>query len=212
MKPPVTSLSAAGRVVTTTLSDDTGAEVFNSIGRVHLLIASPECTNHSLARGSRPRCDASRRSGWYVMRFIEDLEPEFIVLENVAMMRHWEGYDELYRTLERRYGYKLRSQVLDAADFGVPQNRRRLFIFGARKRQPLELEPSIRRHRPVRTILDRKGTWAAGPLYNGRRAGNTLARIQHGIEQVAAARTSSPSTTAPTRLVDTKPSTGHCGP
>lgn len=116
--------SARRNVVTTTLSDDTGAEIFNNIGKIDLLIASPECTHHSLARGSRPRCEDSRRSGWFVTRFIEDLEPEFIVLENVAMMRHWDGYKDLLQSLERRHGYKLRAQVLDSADFGVPQNAR----------------------------------------------------------------------------------------
>lgn len=176
--------SARRNVVTTTLSDRTGAEIFPSIGRVDLLIASPECTNHSLARGSRPRCEVSRRSGWFVVRFIEDLEPEFIVLENVAMMRHWDGYADLCATLERRFGYKLRAQVLDAADFGVPQNRKRLFIFGSRRGRPDEVRPTVRRQRAARTILDRNGAWSAGPLDNGRRAEATLARVQHGIAQV----------------------------
>jgi DNA (cytosine-5)-methyltransferase 1 len=176
--------SARLNVVTTVLSDDSGAGVFNSIGKIDLLIASPECTNHSLARGNRPRCEDSRRSGWFVTRFIEDLEPEFIVLENVAMMRHWDGYHELYRNLEQRHGYKLRSQVLDAADFGVPQNRKRLFIFGSKKCQPDEVRPTVRRHRTARSILDKAGTWLAGPLDNGKRAENTLARVRHGINLV----------------------------
>lgn len=124
--------SARRNVVTATLSDSNGAEVFPAIGKVDLLIASPECTHHSLARGNRPRCENSRRSGWFVIRFIEDLEPDYIVLENV-MMRHWDGYKTLCNTLEKRFGYRLRAQVLDAADFGVPQNRKRLFVFGSRR-------------------------------------------------------------------------------
>ena len=106
--------SARGEIVTATLNDKTGAEIFRSIGKVDLLIASPECTHHSLARGSRPRCEKSRRSGWFVVQFIEDFDPEFIVLENVAMMRHWDGYRLLYETLEKRYGYQLRAQILRA--------------------------------------------------------------------------------------------------
>ncbi len=176
--------SAAGNVVRTTLSDNMGAEVFDAIGRVDLLIASPECTHHSVARGARPRSEESQRSGWYVTRFIEDLAPEHLVLENVAMMRHWDGYADLFNTLEKRYGYKLVSQVLDAADFGVPQNRKRLFIFGSRKRRPALLSPRTRKHRPASSIVDRQGKWPAGPLENGRRALATLQRVQFGIEQV----------------------------
>ena len=47
--------SANRNVITTTLSDSIGPDVFKAIGRVDLLIASPECTHHSLARGARPR-------------------------------------------------------------------------------------------------------------------------------------------------------------
>ena len=176
--------SAQGNIITATLDDRKGAEIFRSIGKVDLLIASPECTHHSLARGSRPRCETSRRSGWFVVRFIEDLEPDFIVLENVAMMRHWDGYRHLCDTLERRYGYQLRAQILDAADFGVPQSRKRLFIFGSRRHSPTEVKPTARSHRVARGIIDRSGKWSAGPLENGRRAKATIERVQHGIRQV----------------------------
>ena len=176
--------TARKNVVTATLSDRTGADIFPDIGKVDLLIASPECTHHSLARGNRPKSDSSRRSGWFVTRFIEDLDPEFLVLENVAMMRHWEGYQDLYRTLEDRYGYQLRAQILDAADFGVPQNRKRLFIYGSRKRRPDKIKPTVTRQVAARTILDGADAWGAGPLDNGRRAAATLARVQNGIDVV----------------------------
>ena len=72
--------SANRNVITTTLSDSIGPDVFKVIGRIDLLIASPECTHHSLARGARPRCGESQRSGWYISKFIEELSPEHIVL------------------------------------------------------------------------------------------------------------------------------------
>lgn len=180
--------SAQRNIVTGSLDDTTGADLFPSIGRVDVLIASPECTHHSLARGNRPRCDASRRSGWYVVNFIEDLDPEFIVLENVSMMRHWEGYRELYETLEKRYGYQMRAQILDAADFGVPQSRKRLFIFGSKCQRPPEIRPTVRRHRPASNILDRMDKWPAGPLDNGRRAQATLDRVKHAVSEIGSGR------------------------
>jgi len=176
--------AARKNLITGTLSSTSGAEIFNRLGKIDLLIASPECTHHSLARGNRPRCAESQASGLYILKFIEDLEPDYIVLENVAMMRHWDGYEDLYSTLEHRYGYKLRAQVLDAADFGVPQNRKRLFIFGSRHNRPAKIKPSARKHKPARSILDPIDKWPAGPLDNGRRAAATLARVQHGITQI----------------------------
>src|SRR5262245_50852658 len=50
-------------------------------GKLDLLIASPECTHHSNARGGKPRSDQSRASAWHVVRWAEALEPQFIVVE-----------------------------------------------------------------------------------------------------------------------------------
>jgi DNA (cytosine-5)-methyltransferase 1 len=122
------------------------------------------------------------------MRFIEDLDPHFIVLENVAMMRHWDGYRALYEALEKRFGYRLRAQVLDAADFGVPQNRKRLFIFGAKHHRPPEIRPTVRRHKPASIILDPFDKWPAGPLDNGRRAKATIDRVKHAISEIGSGR------------------------
>jgi DNA (cytosine-5)-methyltransferase 1 len=176
--------SARRNVVTAGLSAESGPELFDGIGRVDLLIASPECTHHSVARGKRPRCAESQGSSSYVMRFVEELNPQHIVIENVEAMSQWEGYGDLFRVLEARHGYKLTAQVLDAADFGVPQSRKRLFIYGSRRRLPNRIKSTVRKHRSARTILDRKGKWRAGPLDNGRRSKNTIDRVMHGMARV----------------------------
>lgn len=180
--------SARRNVVTARMTDRTGPEIFNQIGKVDLLIASPECTNHSIAKGNKPRCEESRRSGWYVMRFIEELAPRWIVLENVPLMRFWSGYDRMLATLERRYGYHLRVQTLDAADFGVPQSRKRLFIIGDRKCTPAEVIAARSIRRNAQDILDPIDKWPANPVFNGRRAQATLERVQRGIDALGKGR------------------------
>ena len=42
-------------------------------GDIDLLMASPECTNHSPAKGSRPRSEESRSTSHYVVKFVEKL-------------------------------------------------------------------------------------------------------------------------------------------
>lgn len=170
------------KVVTRRLSDRSGPDLFGRIGKIDLLIASPECTSHSVARGNRPRDEESRRSGWYVMKFIRELSPRWIVLENVTPMRHWPGFEELLTTLKR--SYNLRIEALDAADFGVPQNRRRLFIVGDKLAEPIIMKPSIRSLRSASKILERAGRFAAEPVYNGKRAPNTIERVERGIREL----------------------------
>lgn len=154
-----------------------------SIGAIDLLISSPECTNHSIAKGAKPRDEESRSSGWYVVEAMKELKPRWFVLENVSALRNWTGYNELVGAMAD-LGYNMTSGVLDAADFGVPQSRRRLFIVGDRERLPQLPQKSGLPHMPARTILDPAGTWKSKPLYSLNRSPNTLARAEAGIEKL----------------------------
>lgn len=170
------------QVVNQRLTDDSGPDIFDDIGDIDLLIASPECTHHSVARGNRPRCEESRRSGWYVMRFIRELKPRWIVLENVTAMRNWRGYEELIEALSEEY--HLTIQPLDASDFGVPQTRRRLFIMGDRERKPSKVMPRAGGRLSAATILDEAERWKTTPAFSERRAEATAARINRGIAEL----------------------------
>lgn len=168
------------RVLNTRMDADTGAKIFGGIGQVDVLLGSPECTHHSIARGSRPRDEESRRSGTYVLRFLRELMPRWVVLENVHMMKRWSGYDRLLADLDG-LGYNVRQQTLDAASFGVPQNRRRLFIIGDREGIPPKIESPGTESRCVAEILDPPGTWRCKPVSVPKRASATLDRVKRGI-------------------------------
>jgi len=169
------------KVVNTILNDRTGPEIFEGIGKVDLLIASPECTHHSIARGAKPRDENSRRSGWFVMPFVRELEPRWVVLENVSGMKRWDGFQELMEELSLHY--HLRTQMLDAADFGVPQTRKRLFIMGDRLRKPAKIVGTGDSLTAVK-ILDDVSEWRAKDLFGGRLAENTMARVARGIKEL----------------------------
>ena len=51
-------------------------------GYLDILVASPECTHHSNARGGRPMSDQSRASAWHVLRWVEALRVKNILVEN----------------------------------------------------------------------------------------------------------------------------------
>ncbi|MEE7505125.1 DNA (cytosine-5-)-methyltransferase [Methylobacterium mesophilicum] len=170
------------------LSMQTGPDILGrDIGRVDLLIASPECTNHSIAKGNRPRDEDSRRSGSFAVEFLRKMgrdAPRWVVLENVAPWRHWSGYDHLIGGL-KDLGYHTRTRVLDASAFGVPQARKRLFVVCDMKRAPNLPEEHESVGLTARSILDVDG-WKAGPLRSSNRSANTLARVQAGIDALGA--------------------------
>lgn len=58
-------------------------------GKLDLLVASPECTHHSIARGGRPRCDQSRASAWHVLHWCQELYIRNLLIENVPEFASW---------------------------------------------------------------------------------------------------------------------------
>ncbi|MGO4552280.1 DNA cytosine methyltransferase [Lysobacter sp. 2RAF19] len=173
----------SAEVVTARLHARTGAALFSKVSSVDLLIASPECTHHSIARGAKPRDESSRRSGWYVMPFVRAYRPRWVVIENVSGMKRWDGFAELIEELQEHYF--LRMQLLDAANFGVPQNRKRLFIMGDRLQRPPKVEGTSELAL-ASAILDDHSVWRSRHIEGGRLAAGTIARIERGIESLGA--------------------------
>jgi len=152
------------------------------IGGIDLLMASPECTNHTCAKGAAPRSEASRATALLVIEYARAFRPRWLVLENVVHMRPWSRYAELKGELQA-LGYNLQEQVLDASDFGVAQTRRRLFLVGDRRTEPQTVTARRAGRRPtVKSILDRTGTWSTSPLFHNRRAEGTLQRAQRAFD------------------------------
>ena len=124
-----------------------------------VLLASPCCQGHTRARGSdRPHHDASRSTAWAVVSAAEFHRPALLVVENVPEFRDWVLFGAWRQALEA-LGYALAFHVLDAADFGVPQNRVRLFIVGARGGSAPALTFAPTPHVAAESIID----WATAP-------------------------------------------------
>ena len=105
-----------------------------------LLIGGPPCTPFSKSgmwlewkrEGLDP--DASLLDEY--VRILREARPKAFILENVRALtfnnrQSRPSFERLLAGIERA-GYKYRLDVLNAADFGVPQNRQRLFIVGSR--------------------------------------------------------------------------------
>lgn len=100
------------------------------------------------------------------LRLLEELRPRVFVLENVPGMRDMDGGETLTSILEvaRGLGYYVAPpQVLQAADYGVPQLRRRLIVLGSLDGTPRMPEPT---HAPRGGLLMRPWTTTAQALAN----------------------------------------------
>lgn len=181
-------------------------------GKLDLLVASPECIFHSIARGGKPVDDQRRESAWGVLRWVDELRPRHVVIENVPEFRKWgplgadnkplkskKGviFDAWIQAL-RSYGYVVEWRVLNAADYGDPTTRRRLFVQARRGRripawplashaeEPGGLFPASP-WRAAREVID--WTWPSRSIFGRKRplAPTTLERIAEGLRRFGGA-------------------------
>jgi DNA (cytosine-5)-methyltransferase 1 len=144
-----------------------------------LLMASPACQGHSRARGKeRAHHDAMRATAWAVVSAAECHRPALVLIENVPEFAKWALYPAWCSAMGA-LGYALVPMILDAADHGVPQHRRRLFIAGTRSKHPVQLDLPRREHVGSAEIIDfDAGRWSA--INKPGRSAATLARIANG--------------------------------
>jgi DNA (cytosine-5)-methyltransferase 1 len=103
---------------------------------VDAVIGGPPCQGFSLI-GHRVLDDPRNGLVFHFLRLVDELKPRIFVMENVPGMVTASNTGLLSELIERfqDLGYRVRLpyQILNAAKFGVPQDRRRLFLLGAKR-------------------------------------------------------------------------------
>jgi DNA (cytosine-5)-methyltransferase 1 len=173
---------------------------------VDILIASPECTHHSNARGGTPRCAQSRSQAYIVHNWTQTHLPKMVLIENVV---EWKTWGPLYSrgpkkgtaikskkgTFYNRFckdmkdlGYSMESKEVVAADYGAPTTRKRLFVVFTREDVPAFTFPDSTHTKgeswvPAKEIIDweLEGT----SIFQRKKplSDKTLDRIWHGIQR-----------------------------
>jgi DNA (cytosine-5)-methyltransferase 1 len=113
-------------------------------GDIDLLVGGPPCVAFSKSgfhlEYKRAGRDPKANLLDDYLRFLEALRPAAFLMENVFGLAYKNQSAAFFERLVagiRRLGYSLSYEILNAADYGVPQNRQRLFLIGARDGRPL---------------------------------------------------------------------------
>lgn len=101
---------------------------------VDVVIGGPPCQSFSLA-GNRHTEDARGQLVWKYIEIIHAVKPKAFVFENVTGLQSAKNKagEKILPLLEKAFqdiGYTINLQVLNAADYGVPQRRNRVIIVG----------------------------------------------------------------------------------
>lgn len=138
-----------GKIFCADVAGITGAQIReeSEIGsrEIHLVAGGPPCQGISMI-GRRAIDDPRNALLKEFVRIVLELRPRYFLMENVAGLmvgKHRQLIDEVVEMLEADGDYKLVTpiKVLQAADYGAPQSRRRVILLGARKDVPLPFYP-----------------------------------------------------------------------
>lgn len=173
-----------------------------------ILWASLECTNFSKAKGGQPRDADSRTLAEHLFRYIEDIDPDYIQIENVEEFMSWGDMDEKGHPISkdkgrcyekwkrnvRKYGYDFDWRILNAADYGAYTTRKRFFGIFAKRGLPIVFpEPThckdgkndmfgrLEKWKPVKDVLDLSDEGESIFCRKKPLAEKTLERIYAGL-------------------------------
>lgn len=126
--------------------NNTIKEILSEISHVDVLAGGPPCQGFSMLGRPKKATLEERAQGFvddprnqlfkYYLKFAEKLSPKLVLIENVKGLASASGYRDLIENSlmnTGQYGYDTASEILNAKDFGVAQNRERIFFIGVRK-------------------------------------------------------------------------------
>ena len=108
---------------------------------VDLITHGSPCQDFSVAgKGAGGDKGSGTRSSlmYETLRIVEKLKPQYVIWENVKNLlskKHWHNFESYIRAMED-LGYESQYKVLNAKDYGIPQNRERVFTVSIRKDMP----------------------------------------------------------------------------
>jgi DNA (cytosine-5)-methyltransferase 1 len=115
-------------------TDDVLRETGLKVGELDLLAGCPPCQGFSSMRtlnGGRAVNDPRNDLIFEFLRFAKELKPKTVMMENVPGLIT-DGRMLSFREELQKLGYQGEPQILNAADYGVPQRRRRMVYVGSR--------------------------------------------------------------------------------
>ncbi|QZD89897.1 DNA cytosine methyltransferase [Qipengyuania aurantiaca] len=141
-------------VIPKSVTDVSGDEIREKAGlgdkEIDVVFGGAPCQGFSMI-GQRALDDPRNSLVRDFVRIVHELEARYFVFENVKGLtvgKHRKFLEEVIAAFENggEYQVLLKERVLNAADFGVPQNRHRLFLIGARKDCNLPVYPKQTTH------------------------------------------------------------------
>lgn len=143
--------------------------------KAEMVVGCYPCQGFSVG-GNRKSFDERNYLYRQFLRSIKAIKPKFFVAENVNGMAVLYGGKFLKEQLDayKATGYIVKWKLLNAKDYGVPQDRKRIFIVGVKKGIGFQYEfpapthgPDFKKYRTLRDAIWDLPRWPKGEFHNG---------------------------------------------
>jgi len=126
------------RDLTATTPEDLADDIGVQPSAVDVVVGGPPCQGFSTANTKRTVDDARNNLVFVFRDYVAYYEPSVFLMENVTGITSVDDGSLFTRLLRefREAGYTVDNRVLNAADYGVPQTRKRMFVQGVREGTP----------------------------------------------------------------------------
>lgn len=118
---------------------------------IDVLIGGVPCQGFSLNNKKRDANDERNYLYLEFLRFVKALKPKAVVMENVSGMKstkNGEFVKNIEKEISKAGNYKVKSKLLNAADYGVPQKRQRLIFVGVKGDKYFDFDKMVKTNGP----------------------------------------------------------------
>jgi DNA (cytosine-5)-methyltransferase 1 len=125
------------------ITKQSGAKIFKDTGleSVDIMVGGPPCQSFSILGKRKSFEDERGKLVFEYARMVREIKPKAFVLENVPGLLNvnkGKDWEELLKFFKEETGYTLYHKVLNSANYGAPQIRRRVFLVGFRENKKFE--------------------------------------------------------------------------
>lgn len=174
------------------IEDVTGDEIKSHLEGYDIKVLAGCAPCQPFSRHQKDKSNRRKHKDWKLLyqfgRLVKDVEPDIVSMENVPELEKEEVFDDFVKTLED-LKYNVTYKIVNAADYGVPQRRKRLLLLAAKDKEITFIKPTHQKPVTVRETIENLPKVGAGDKiesdnlhFTATLSKKNIERIQHSVQ------------------------------
>lgn len=179
------------RFINKNIEDIDGKEIKRLLRGYNVKILAGCAPCQPFSRHQKDKKDRSKHKDWKLLyqfaRLVEEVQPHIVSMENVPELEKEKVFSDFVDVLKKQK-YNVTYKVINAANYGVPQRRKRLLLLASKKKKIVFIEPTHKQPVTVREAIGKLPSIGAGESNDIDRlhitsglSDTNLQRMQHSI-------------------------------